>query len=555
MYESTFYDDHVGAMMIVDSSDTKGTTAKQLLAEVRTFFECRFARWIDSDTIAYVGKDHHGYTYTISKGQSTKIFDYPYGTFGAIPNRQLTHAIDGFNRVFAITGSSLTMKQDYDGCEGNMSNDGKWAYRVKASSHHFTRMDLSSLVEEVFFNNHDSALPSSQGYIYFPQISACQRYLAFGASPDQHNHFESDYDIFVVPIDPKSFKKSGNAVKYSFSNTLDSYPDIWIAPDTPQLTTIEVTAGTRIIQPNDKLQVKATLTDQQGTPFAAVVSWSVSGGGSIAPPSSGSAVTEHTAVFSSDGTPGTFDVTASSGGVKGTLTIDVVDLTFPLQINCGSNDHDVSGWTRDDAFVSGGGDWVNSNTVDTSGVQGAAPAEIYRSVRHLSPHSYDFSLPDGTYVLKIHFADAFDLGRSMTYTVEGKEVLTGFDVTSKAGGVNRAWVESFDVTVSDGNGLQIEATSPTGDVFEAGLEIDAVKIEPPPPVSDAGTGGDGPLSDAGLEPESDAETGHGLDDDADLTGGCALELELGSGRGSVLLLLLALAAGLWFLARRSRRTR
>jgi len=235
--ESTYYNDHVGAMVLIKSSDTKGATAKTLVSETRTFFECRFARWIDNNTIAYVGKDHNGYTYSISQNKSTKIFDYPLATFGAIPNKALTYAIDGGNRVFQLSAGTAVQKNDFDGCEGNMSTDNKWAYRVKATVHDFTRMKLGTWGEEVFFQNHDSALPSAQGYIYFPQISPCQKYLALGASPDTHNHFTSDYDIFVVPVDPVTFKKTGSAVKYSFDAALDSYPDIWVGGPAPACTT------------------------------------------------------------------------------------------------------------------------------------------------------------------------------------------------------------------------------------------------------------------------------------------------------------------------------
>ena len=152
-------------------------------------------------------------------------------------------------------------------------------------------------------------------------------------------------------------------------------------------------------------------------------------------------------------------------------------LSLPAKINCGSNSHDVAGWIRDDAFVTGGEDWDNPDVVDTAGVTGAAPAEVYRSVRHKSPHSYGFPVPNGTYRLTFHFADAYQ-SRAMNYEVEGKIVLKDFDIVSKAGGVNKAYTETFEIVVSDGDGMQITATG-TGDVFEAGLEIAAV--EPPTP--------------------------------------------------------------------------
>jgi len=513
--ESTFYDDHVGQLMIVDSSDTKGSTAKVLLTEVRTFFECRFARWIDDDTIAYIGKDHDGYTYSISSGASAKIFDYPLTTFGAIPNRQLTWAIDGGNRLFEIKGGVGLQKQDFNGCEGNMSGDGLYAYRVEGSSHDFVRMQLGSWTEETFFSNHDSALPSSQNYIYFPQLSPCQGYLAFSASPDQHNHFTSDYDIFILPIDAKTFKKTGPAVKYSFDTALDSYPDVWVAPQTPTLTTVELSATNGVLMPNDKVQLKALLKDQSGAPFKDVVSWTVSGGGTLTPASSGSAVSEATTLFQSDGTAGTFTVTAAASGVQGTLALEVVDLKFPLLINCGSNDHDVSGWTRDDAFVSGGADWTNPDSVDTAGVANAAPALVYKSVRHQSPHSYRLPVPDGKYTLRMHFADAYT-GRSMTYKVEGVELLKDLDIASKAGGTNKALVEELTVTVSDGDGLQIEASG-TDDVFEAGLELHVISIEKPPlPEAGPAPGDAGAVSDVA---SPDAGVGTRLDG---LQGGCAM---------------------------------
>lgn len=153
----------------------------------------------------------------------------------------------------------------------------------------------------------------------------------------------------------------------------------------PELTSIEVSGSNAYVMKDGLASFTALLKDQQGAPFAAEVAWSVSGGGTMTPAQSGGAVDQSVSTFQSDGTAGSFTITAGSGGVSGSAEIVVVDLTFPLQINCGSNDHDVDGWTRDDLFVEGGGDWVNDSEVDTAGVPGAAPAEVYRSVRHQTP--------------------------------------------------------------------------------------------------------------------------------------------------------------------------
>lgn len=244
----------------------------------------------------------------------------------------------------------------------------------------------------------------------------------------------------------------------------------------PELATIEVTASSDSILPGDSVDLFATLHDQNGAPFAAQLAWTVSGGGSMDPVSSPGPITEHTSTFSSDGTTGTWTVTASSDAVEGSAPVTVAEVALPLRINCGSNDHDVDGWDRDDLFVSGGSDWVNPDEVDTSGVANAAPAEVYKSVRHTSPHAYELPLPNGDYLLRLHFADAYE-DRSMDYYVEGIQILDDFDIASEAGGINRALVRDFDVTVSDGNGMRIEALS-EGDVFEAGIEVYAAVVEP-----------------------------------------------------------------------------
>ena len=108
----------------------------------------------------------------------------------------------------------------------------------------------------------------------------------------------------------------------------------------------------------------------------------------------------------------------------------------------------------------------------TTGISDPAPAQVYQTVRH-TDHSYTFAdVPDGKYTVRIHFTDAYAEGRAMNYTIEGRAVLTGFNIADAAGGSNRVVVEEFDVTVSDGNGLQIVCGQGSGnDVFEAAIEV------------------------------------------------------------------------------------
>jgi hypothetical protein len=72
-------------------------------------------------------------------------------------------------------------------------------------------------------------MPADRAYLYFPMSSRCQRLFAFGASPDQHDHATSDYDIFVAPARPDTLELVGNPVRYTFNKATDRYPDVFLA--------------------------------------------------------------------------------------------------------------------------------------------------------------------------------------------------------------------------------------------------------------------------------------------------------------------------------------
>ena len=273
------------------------------------------------------------------------------------------------------------------------------------------------------------------------------------------------------------------------SNSPQSYVVNLEVVGLPELTSIEITPSSASIQPSQTVTFTARAYDQHGNPYATVIDWAATAGGSLAPDSSGSAVIEHSSIFTSDGTEGNFGVTASSGNVSDTASVNVSSLPpLHLRINCGDNAYDVTGWSRDDDFVSGGEDWVNSNSVDTTGVANAAPADVYRSVRHrvTGTGSYPaFSFPDvtdGSYTVRLHFADAYG-PRRINVDIEGQRVLSDYDIASDAGGVNRAVVKSFPVTVSDGDGMSIQLGSEDGgDSFVAGIEVQVISDSSDPTV-------------------------------------------------------------------------
>jgi hypothetical protein len=84
------------------------------------------------------------------------------------------------------------------------------------------------------------------------------------------------------------------------------------------------------------------------------------------------------------------------------------------------------------------------------------------------------AVPNGKYTIKLHFAETSSAisaagERVFSMDVEGKEV-KDFDIWAKAGGREKAYVESVDVEVKDGT-LDITFTAKTQNPAINAVEI------------------------------------------------------------------------------------
>lgn len=134
----------------------------------------------------------------------------------------------------------------------------------------------------------------------------------------------------------------------------------------------------------------------------------------------------------------------------------------------------------------------------------------------------------------------------MNYTVEGQQVISGLDVVTQAGGVNKAYLQELEVTVADGDGLRIDAEG-DGDVFEAGLELEVISITEPP-IPDAGS--TKPAGDGGVSSSFDG--GNAIQRPRPALDGCAVGLPALGDREVRWGLCLVLAALLVLRRRRQR---
>jgi len=144
----------------------------------------------------------------------------------------------------------------------------------------------------------------------------------------------------------------------------------------------------------------------------------------------------------------------------------------PVRIKAGSSetitDADGNVWLPDQGFTDG--DTYELSDADIANTK--TPA-LYRTERY-SMTEFSYPVPNGKYTVKLHFAEIYSgiTGpgeRVFSFNVQGHE-FKDFDIWVKAGGPNRAYIESVDVEVTDGK-LDIKFTPKEENPKINGIEI------------------------------------------------------------------------------------
>ncbi len=146
-----------------------------------------------------------------------------------------------------------------------------------------------------------------------------------------------------------------------------------------------------------------------------------------------------------------------------------------IRINAGAAAlKDATGveWLGDTGFE--GGDVIERPDLPIANTK---QPELYRS-EHYSMDAFKQPLPNGKYLVKLHFAETFEGiqgpgERVFSFEVEGKP-FANFDPFVKAGGFGKAYVEAVPVEITDGT-LNIKFTPQVENP-----QICAIEITPAP---------------------------------------------------------------------------
>ena len=149
----------------------------------------------------------------------------------------------------------------------------------------------------------------------------------------------------------------------------------------------------------------------------------------------------------------------------------------PVRIKAGLfttfTDSDGNVWLPDQGFTDG----ETTDRPDDLQIANTKDPAFYRTER-FSMTSFSYPVPNGKYLVKLHFAETFDGisgpgGRVFSFKVEGQE-FKDFDIWVKAGGAQRAYIETVNVEVTDGK-LDVSFTAQ-----EENPEINGIEILPAP---------------------------------------------------------------------------
>jgi subtilisin family serine protease len=148
------------------------------------------------------------------------------------------------------------------------------------------------------------------------------------------------------------------------------------------------------------------------------------------------------------------------------VSVDLIVPAVQKGVNSGGGAYTSRSGARfkaDQAYAAGGFGYVGESSVRRTGdgIAGTRDDPLYRNKR-IGMQKYRFDVRDGTYLVALHFAELSPSGvgdRVFNVSLEGREVLSGFDVFRRAGGAKRALQRSFVVRVVDGH-LDIRFTAP-----------------------------------------------------------------------------------------------
>ena len=121
-------------------------------------------------------------------------------------------------------------RRQLGGCQPYFSSDGRWGFWTAGAGGPINRVELAGGAVGRILGKNDPRVAEGFGYAYFPMLSADGRLFAWAASRGGHDHFRTDYEIFVAESDPDTLELIGPPRRMTRHPAADRFPDAWQPP-------------------------------------------------------------------------------------------------------------------------------------------------------------------------------------------------------------------------------------------------------------------------------------------------------------------------------------
>lgn len=224
--------------------------------------------WRDDRELIHVGGDGLTYLLDTATGAATALTREPQGMLAWLMDPSLTRAVNGSPTFSSFDRASSTIDagERKPGCEPYFSHDSRFGFWVERAAGPVRMIEFATGRVGSILENLDPRIPGAQRYVYFPMLSRDGRMLAFGASAGDHDHFKSNYDIFVAPTDPATLALLGRPQRLTSHPAVDRYPDVHVesldaqgwAKELPPVALIDASAPPPP-PPAEPVEARATL--------------------------------------------------------------------------------------------------------------------------------------------------------------------------------------------------------------------------------------------------------------------------------------------------------
>jgi hypothetical protein len=208
-----------------------GRFDRVIAPNARAYGEDRGVVWLNDRELVYIDGEYRTFRLNVETGEQTLLLEAPpKGELPRLLDPKLRYATSGGPNFSPYDPNTRTVhwRTPEEGCQPYFSRDGVWGFWMGGAGGPINRYRLDTGQVSPILQKDDPRMPKARAYLYFPMISASGRLFAFAASPNEHDHFTADYDIFVAPIDPDTLALTGDPVRYSFDKGCDRFPDVFL---------------------------------------------------------------------------------------------------------------------------------------------------------------------------------------------------------------------------------------------------------------------------------------------------------------------------------------